>query len=112
MELAIVKICTMDSTEETHHLLNVITQVLKDYCSICNGKGHVPRFCSTRKLLDEHFKLMHHSICWGKVKSRAMAEGAKSRKTNLANNTQINYANAQNTIFDAIAKHKAKRVKK
>lgn len=72
MQSVIAKLDAMGDNQDAKDLKDVIIQVLTDQCDFCEGKGHVPRHCPSKKSLDEHFKLVKYSLQWGLIKSTVM----------------------------------------
>lgn len=91
METAIAYLLAKPSETDAQDLLAVIEGVRGDYCTFCTGTGHAPRQCATKKRLDEHFKLTHYGIAWGRVKSKVLRDGMKQRGEALAKRTQADY---------------------
>lgn len=58
---------------------SMVKQRISKICLFCDGLGHTPNQCATKKILDRIFRTCGCSVSWGRIKSSFMIGDVPNR---------------------------------
>jgi hypothetical protein len=78
MERLLQAIETMGGVD-AETIKGIVNLRMNKICLFCDGLGHTPHQCATKKILDRIFRTCECSISWGRIKSSFMTGDVLNR---------------------------------